>query len=59
MNPWVYTLPPGEDSDEFDVDSLDYEHFIDFIEENNHPGRMENGLVRACVYACMHGYYFY
>ena len=45
MNPWVYTLPRGESSDEVDVDSLEYEYMDDFIEENNHPGRMEDGQV--------------
>ena len=45
MNPWVYTLPRGEDTDEFDVDSLEYKYLDNFIEENNHPGRMEDGQV--------------
>lgn len=46
MNPWNYTLPWEEGADEFDVDSLKYEHLDDFIEENNHPGRMEDCQVQ-------------
>ena len=49
MNPWVYTLPLGEGTNERDVESLEYEYLDDFIEENNHPGRMEDGQVR-CSY---------
>ena len=45
MSPWVYTLPRGEGSDELDIESLEYERGDDFIEENNHPGRMEDGQV--------------
>jgi hypothetical protein len=45
MNPWVYTLPRGDGSGEFDVESLEYEVSDAFIEENNHPGRMEDGKV--------------
>lgn len=46
MNPWVYTLPRGEGAEEFDTNSLKYEYLDDFIEENNHPGRMEDGQVQ-------------
>lgn len=45
MNPWVYTLPRGENTDEFDLDTLEYEYVNDFIKENNYPGRMEDGQV--------------
>lgn len=45
MNPWVYTLPRGVGSDEFDIESLEYEALDAFIEENNHPGRLEDGQV--------------
>jgi hypothetical protein len=47
MNPWVYTLPRGDGSGEFDVESLEYEVSDAFIEENNHPGRMEDGKVHV------------
>lgn len=50
MNPWTYTLPRGEGADEFDVDTLVYEYTDDFIEENNHPGRMEDGQVQHLLY---------
>lgn len=50
MNPWVYTLPRGDGLDEFDVESLEYEVPDTFIEENNHPGRMEDGQV--CIRMC-------
>ena len=53
MNPWIYTQPSGGSSDEFDVDSLKYEDIHDFIEENNHPGRMEDGQVRH-ICLCTH-----
>ena len=50
MNPWVYTLPRGDGSEEFDVESLEYEIPDAFIEENNHPGRMEDGQVRMQIF---------
>ena len=50
MNPWVYTLPRGEGAEEFDVESLEYEIPDAFIEENNHPGRMEDGQVQMQIF---------
>ena len=47
MNPWMYTLPRSSNdcSDDFDYNTLEYEYVDDFIEENNHPGKMEDGQV--------------
>ena len=45
MNPWVYTLPSGESANEFDVNSMEYKYVDDFIEENNHLGKIEDGKV--------------
>ena len=50
MNPWIYTLPHGEGLNEFDVDTLDYSYPQDFIMENNHPGRLEDGKVSHYLY---------
>ncbi|KAL5474496.1 hypothetical protein EMCRGX_G026451 [Ephydatia muelleri] len=42
MNPWVYTLPRGK-GEEYDVSKLDYLSNSHFFEENNHPGRLQDG----------------
>ena len=57
MNPWTYTLPRGSEGGraDFDLSTLEYEYVDDFIEENNHPGKMEDGQVSVTyLYVCIY-----
>jgi len=58
MNPWTYTIPRGSEGGgaDFDLNTLEYEYVDDFIEENNHPGKMEDGQVSVTY--CMHVFTF-